>query len=77
MELTSRAVSLASFGLGALLLAAGCGSEESGSRSTLATIQGSSYVTIQPATTTTTNVRIIIEPPISSPQTLDLEYSNF
>jgi LysM repeat protein len=54
MELQPRVVIVASFGLGSLLLAAGCGSESSGSSATLANIQGSSYVTIEPATTTTT-----------------------
>lgn len=54
MQLRPRVVSVASVSLGALMLAAGCGSESSGPRTTLATIQGSSYVTIQPATTTTT-----------------------
>jgi LysM repeat protein len=42
------------FGVGPLLLAAGCGSTETGSRTTLASIQPSSYVTILPVTTTTT-----------------------
>lgn len=54
MELQPRAVVVASFGLGSLLLAAGCGGESTGPSATLANIQGSSYVTIEPATTTTT-----------------------
>jgi LysM repeat protein len=54
MQLKPRALVVASFGVAPLLLAAGCGSESTGSQATLANIQGSSYVTIPPATTTTT-----------------------
>jgi LysM repeat protein len=55
MDPRARALVVAAFAAGPLLLVAGCGdSTASGSRSTLTPIQGSSYVTIVPATTTTT-----------------------
>lgn len=55
MQLTPRAVMLAAFGVGPLLLAAGCGgASASGARVTLANIQPTSFVEIEPASTTTT-----------------------
>ncbi|MDJ0768055.1 MAG: LysM peptidoglycan-binding domain-containing protein [Ilumatobacter sp.] len=54
MRITPRAFAAIAFGALPLLLVTGCGSEATGSRTTLANLQGSSYVTIQPATTTTT-----------------------
>ena len=49
-----RALAAAALGVIPLLLAAGCGSTSGeGARATITPIQGSSYVTIQPATTTT------------------------
>jgi LysM repeat protein len=55
MQIKSSAFVFAAFGIGPLLLAAGCGgSTGDGARSTISPIQPSSYVTIEPATTTTT-----------------------
>jgi LysM repeat protein len=54
MKVQPRSLAFAVFGIGPLLLAAGCGSTATGSRTTLAAIQPSSYVTIVPVTTTTT-----------------------
>ncbi len=55
MQISSRVVAAAAFGLVPLLLMAGCGSTSAdGARATITPIQGSSYVTIAPATTTTT-----------------------
>jgi LysM repeat protein len=55
MQIKSSAIVLAAFGVGPLLLAAGCGdSTGDGAKKTLSPIQPSSYVTIEPATTTTT-----------------------
>lgn len=55
MHIPTRAVVLAAFGVGPLLLAAGCGgSTATGSRATIANIQPTSFVEIAPATTTTT-----------------------
>jgi LysM repeat protein len=55
MHVTPRVVILAAFGVGPLLLAAGCGgASPSGARVTLANIQPTSFVEIAPATTTTT-----------------------
>jgi LysM repeat protein len=55
MHLTPRAVMLAAFGVGPLLLAAGCsGGSANGARVTLANIQPTSFVEIPPASTTTT-----------------------
>lgn len=62
MQIKSRAVVFAAFGVGPLLLAAGCGdSSGDGARTTISPIQPSSYVTIEPATTTTTTT-IFIDP---------------
>lgn len=55
MQIRPRAAILAAFGVGPLLLAAGCGgSSATGARATLANIQPTSFVQIPPATTTTT-----------------------
>lgn len=55
MKFKSSALVFAAFGVGPLLLAAGCGdSSGDGAGSLLTPIQPSSYVTIEPATTTTT-----------------------
>jgi LysM repeat protein len=55
MHITPRAVIVAAFGVGPLLLAAGCGgTSATGARATLANIQPTSFVEIAPATTTTT-----------------------
>jgi LysM repeat protein len=55
MQLTPRAVMFAAFGVGPLLLAAGCGGPSAnGARVTLANIQPTSFVEIAPASTTTT-----------------------
>lgn len=55
MQFKSSALVFAAFGVGPLLLAAGCGdSSGDGAGSILTPIQPSSYVTIEPATTTTT-----------------------
>jgi len=62
MHIKSSAFLFAVFGVGPLLLAAGCGdSSGDGARSTISPIQPSSYVTILPATTTTTTT-IFIDP---------------
>ncbi len=53
MQIKSSALVCAAFGVGPLLLIAGCGgSTGDGARSTISPIQPSSYVTILPATTT-------------------------
>lgn len=50
-----RAIILGAFGVGPLLLAAGCGgTSATGARATIARIQPTSFVEIAPATTTTT-----------------------
>jgi LysM repeat protein len=49
-----RALGLIGFGLGPAILLAGCGAEETGARTTLNSIQPSSYVVRPPVTTTTT-----------------------
>lgn len=55
MQITSRAVVFATFGVGSLLLAAGCGgTSATGAQATIARIQPTSFVEIAPATTTTT-----------------------
>lgn len=55
MKFKSSAFVFAAFGVGPLLLAAGCGdSGGDGAGSVLTPIQPSSYVTIEPATTTST-----------------------
>lgn len=55
MQFKSSALVFAAFGVGALVLVAGCGdSSGDGAGSLLTPIQPSSYVTIEPATTTTT-----------------------
>lgn len=55
MQITPRAVVLAAFGVGPLLLASGCGgSTPTGAGATIANIQPTSFVEIPPATTTTT-----------------------
>jgi len=55
MQFKTSALVFAAFGVGPLLLAAGCGdSSGDGAGSLLTPIQPSSYVTIEPATTTTT-----------------------
>lgn len=60
MQISRRAVSAVAFGLVPLLLAAGCGeSSGEGARATITPIQGSSYVTIEPATTTTTTTIVL------------------
>ncbi len=56
MKFKSSALVFAAFGVGPLLLAAGCGdSSGDGAGSVLTPIQPSSYVTIEPATTTSTS----------------------
>lgn len=56
MKITGRAAISVAFGVGPLLLAAGCGeSTGEGARQTLVEIQPSNYVEIAPATTTTTS----------------------
>ena len=56
MHITPRAVALAAFGVGPLLLASGCGgSTPTGAGATIANIQPTSFVSIPPATTTTTS----------------------
>ncbi len=63
MQITPRAVALAAFGVGPLLLASGCGgSTPAGARSTIANIQPTSFVEIEPATTTTTSTTIVVDP---------------
>lgn len=60
MQISRRVVSAVAFGLVPLLLAAGCGeSSGEGARATITPIQGSSYVTIEPATTTTTTTIVL------------------
>ncbi len=55
MQITPRAVIVAAFGVGPLLLAAGCGgTTATGAQATLARIQPTSFVELPPATTTTT-----------------------
>ena len=55
MQITSRAVIVAVFGVGPMLLLAGCGgATATGARATIANIQPTSFVEIPPATTTTT-----------------------
>jgi LysM repeat protein len=62
MQTKSRAVIFAAFCVAPLMLAAGCGdSAGSSSGGLLSPIQPSSYVTIEPATTTTTTT-IFIDP---------------
>jgi len=62
MQVKSSALALAAFGVGPLVLAAGCGgSTGDGARATISPIRPSSYVTIQPATTTTTTT-IFVDP---------------
>lgn len=57
MKITSRAAIYAAFGVGPLLLAAGCGGENgTAAEGTLARIQPTSFVEVAPATTTTTTV---------------------
>lgn len=59
MQIKSSAFVFAAFGVGPLLLIAGCGSSTGdGARSTISPIQPSSYVTIEPATTTTTTTTL-------------------
>ena len=54
MQITPRVVALAAFGVGPLLLAAGCGgATPTGAGATIANIQPTSFVEIPPATTTT------------------------
>ncbi len=60
MQISRRAATAVAFGLVPLLLAAGCGeSSGEGARATITPIQGSSYVTIEPATTTTTTTIVV------------------
>ena len=56
MKFSSRAAVFAAFGVGPLLLAAGCGGSDEGvgSEATLVEIQPTSFVELPPATTTTT-----------------------
>jgi LysM repeat protein len=62
MQIKPSALVFAAFGVVPLLLSAGCGaSSGDGARSTISPIQPSSYVTIEPATTTTTTT-IFIDP---------------
>ncbi len=59
MQITPRAVVLAAFGVGPLLLAAGCGgSTPTGAGATIANIQPTSFVEIPPATTTSTTTTV-------------------
>lgn len=59
MKLTPRVVVLATFGVGPLLLASGCGgSTPTGASATIANIQPTSFVEIPPATTTTTTTTV-------------------
>lgn len=54
MRLDQRGFVLAAFGLGPLLLAAGCGAEATGARSTVVQVAETSYQLKDPVTTTTT-----------------------
>jgi LysM repeat protein len=54
MQFSPRTMVVAAIGFAPLVLASGCGTEASGSQAGLTPIQGTSYVTIEPATTTTT-----------------------
>jgi LysM repeat protein len=55
MQITPRAVIMAAFGVGPLLMAAGCGgTSATGAQATMARIQPTSFVELPPATTTTT-----------------------
>lgn len=54
MRLHQRGILLATFGVGPLLLVAGCGGDAEGARSTLVPVQETSYVLKDPVTTTTT-----------------------
>ena len=57
MKITSRAAIYAAFGVGPLLMAAGCGGDTgTAAEGTLAQIQPTSFVEVAPATTTTTTV---------------------
>jgi len=57
MQITPRAVIVAAFGVGPLLLASGCGgTTATGAQATLARIQPTSFVEVPPATTTTTTL---------------------
>lgn len=56
MRVSPRALVCVCFGAGAVLLAAGCGAEADGARTTLVNIQPSSYVVQDPVTTTSTTV---------------------
>jgi LysM repeat protein len=59
MQITPRAVVLAAFGVGPLLLAAGCGgTTPTGAGATIANIQPTSFVEIPPATSTTTTTTV-------------------
>lgn len=59
MQITPRAVALAAFGVGPLLLASGCGgSTPTGAGATIANIQPTSFVEVAPATTTTTTTTL-------------------
>ncbi|QRN79458.1 MAG: hypothetical protein JK586_14440, partial [Nocardiopsis sp. BM-2018] len=49
-----RVLGLIGFGLGPTILFTGCGEQETGARTTLNSIQPSSYVVRPPVTTTTT-----------------------
>lgn len=65
MTKSPRAVLLAAFGVGPLLLIASCGgSTPTGARATIANIQPTSFVEVAPATTTTTTTL----PPDFSPE---------
>jgi len=55
MKIKPRAVIVAAFGVGPMLLLAGCGgATATGARATIANIQPTSFVEVPPATTTTT-----------------------
>lgn len=58
MRSTSRVVLCAAFAAGPLLLAAGCGEQADGARTTLVDIQPTSYVLQDPVTTTTTTTTV-------------------
>jgi LysM repeat protein len=66
MQITPRAVVLAAFGVGPLLLASGCGgSTPTGADATIANIQPTSFVEIPPATTTSTTTTLPQTDPVA------------
>lgn len=63
MRSTSRLALCAAFAAGPLLLAAGCGEQADGARTTLVDIQPTSYVLQDPVTTTTTTSTLPTDAP--------------